>query len=85
MILLFHGHCPICRKQLLVDDEPSSASSCYCPEGHYSCQAKDFDQLWDDFNAQVERLGMDVAVAVYAGKLLKDLRSLNLLKRAKAR
>lgn len=74
----FPGHCPICSEQLLWDDNhPGTA---YCPKQHYSCDVKKFDQLWNDFDAQVKRLGMDRAVAAYAEKLLKDLRALNVAK-----
>ena len=79
----FHGHCPVCSEQLLVDDDcPETAR---CPTGHYSCRAKDFNQLWNEFDLQVGRLGQDKANAAYGEKLLKDIQSLNTVKRAKAR
>jgi hypothetical protein len=82
---IFQGHCPMCSKRLLVDDAPPDTASCHCIEEHYACQAKDFSQLWNAFDARVKSLGMDKAVTVYAGKLLRDLRALNVVKRVKAR
>jgi hypothetical protein len=67
----------MCGKRLLVDDAPPDTASCYCIGEHYTCMAKDFSQLWDEFDARVKSLGMDKAVAAHAGKLLKDLRALN--------
>jgi len=76
-------HCPICSTHLLLnDDHPEIA---YCPKNHYVCQAADFNRLWDEFNVQVELLGLDQASAAYAEKLLKDLLSLNSVKKAKAK
>jgi hypothetical protein len=75
--MLFHGRCPICGKQLLLDEDCPETAFCPKPKKHYSCDAEKFNQLWNDFDAQVKQLGMDVAVVVYSRKLLKDLRALN--------
>lgn len=79
----FPGSCPVCSKPLFWDDE--HPEQVYCPEKHYSCKAEDFNRLWDKFGAQVERLGLRRASTMYAEKLLKDLRALNVVKRVKAR
>jgi len=79
----FHGHCLICGEQLLRDDD--HAKMAHCPTGHYSCEVEKFNQLWNEFNVQVERLELPKASAAYAKKLLKDLKSLNVAERAKAR
>lgn len=71
----FSGRCPLCSTQLLFDDhQPEMA---VCPKKHYACRADDYNRLWIDFEAQIQRLGVDQASAAFAKRLLKDLRALN--------
>lgn len=66
----YRGKCPNCQGQLIEKGEHLE-----CEAGDYKCERLEFERLWDEYEADVQKFSTQTVKTARANLLLRTLRA----------